>query len=183
MRTRSSAKTNVATQETTSATSAWLHVADADPGRQKGHQQAALQGQAPTGRLEDAQTSERHIRQTLGRDQRLRSKSDFAALRERGISRAHPLLVLRAVPNSLPYARFGFVVGRRVATKAVDRNRVRRRLREIVRRTPVRSGWDLLLIARHAAVGADFQDLQDAIRDLERRAGLLEQPDGKAGVA
>ena len=114
--------------------------------------------------------------QTLGREQRIRRQSDFQALRERGISRAHPLLVLRAAPNGLPYARFGFIVGRRVALRAVVRNRTRRRMREIARRTPVRTGWDLLFIARRAAVQARFVELQEAMTQLERRAGLLDQP-------
>ncbi len=114
-------------------------------------------------------------RQTLGREQRLRRQSDFQALRERGISRAHPLLVLRAAPNGLPYARFGFVVGRRVDRGAVVRNRTRRRMREIARRTPVRAGWDLLFIARPAAAQARFVELRQAMTQLERRAGLLDQ--------
>ena len=113
--------------------------------------------------------------QTLGREQRLRRQSDFQALRERGISRAHPLLVLRAAPNGLPYARFGFIVSRRVALRAVVRNRTRRRMREIARRTPVHTGWDLLFIARRAVVQARFADLRDAMRDVEQRAGVLDQ--------
>ena len=83
--------------------------------------------------------------------------------------------MLRAVPNALPLTRFGFVVGRRVAAKAVDRNRVKRRLRGIVRRLPVREGWDQLLIARRASMDADFQAIQKAVLDLERRLDLLEQ--------
>ena len=114
--------------------------------------------------------------QTLGREQRLRRQSDFQALRERGISRAHPLLVLRAAPNGLPYARFGFVVGRRVARRAVVRNRTRRRMREIARRTPVRAGWDLLFIARQPAAQARFVELREAMTQLEQRAGLLDRP-------
>ena len=111
--------------------------------------------------------------ETLQRERRLRRQSDFRSLRERGISRAHPLLVLRAVPNGLPFARFGFIVSRRVAAGAVVRNRVRRRLREIARRTPVRPGWDLLFIARRAAVEAEFQALRDVVRELARRAQVL----------
>ena len=83
--------------------------------------------------------------------------------------------MLRAAPNGLPYARFGFVVGRRVARLAVVRNRTRRRMREIARRTPVRTGWDLLFIARQPAVQARFEELREAITQLERRAGLLDQ--------
>ena len=158
------AKKNVATQETTPAAPAWIHAPDAHTRRQKGSQQASLQGQAPAGRLATG---------TFRRDQRLRRKSDFVALRERGISRANPLLVLRTIPNALGHARFGFVIGRRVAKRAVDRNRLRRRLREIVRRMPVEGGWDALFIARRGAVDASFQALGEAVDDVERRAGLL----------
>ena len=85
-----------------------------------------------------------------------------------------PLLVLRAAPNSLLYSRFAFAVGRRVTHKAVIRNRVRRRIREVVRRSPVRPGWDLLFIARPSAAEASFTALREAVLNVERRAGLLE---------
>ena len=117
----------------------------------------------------------------IKREQRLRRKSDFEALRKRGISRTHPLLVLRAIPNALPYTRFGFIVSRRVAAHAVDRNRVRRRLREIARGAPVKSGWDLLFIARRDAVTTDFHSLRRAAHELERRAGLTSSSDAAAG--
>ncbi|MEX2599008.1 MAG: ribonuclease P protein component [Dehalococcoidia bacterium] len=110
--------------------------------------------------------------QSLQREKRIRQRSDFDSLRRDGVSRAHPLVVIRAVPNGLPHARFGFIVGRRVSTKAVHRNRVKRRLREIVRRSSVHPGWDLLFIARRPAVEADFGTLRRAVLDLERRAGV-----------
>jgi ribonuclease P protein component len=106
------------------------------------------------------------------RNQRVRRAGEFRLLREQGASRAHPLLVLRYTRNELVHSRFGFIVGRRVAAKAVDRNRIRRRLREIARRTPVRPGWDLVFIARKSAAEADFAGLRRAVLELERRAGL-----------
>jgi len=83
-------------------------------------------------------------------------------------------LVLQTVLNSLPYSRFGLVVSRRVDLRAVGRNRVRRRLREIVRQSPVRAGWDVVLVARPAAAGAAFGELRQAVWELERRAGLVD---------
>jgi len=112
----------------------------------------------------------------------LRRPSEFQALRERGNSRTHLLVVLRFTPNGLPHARFGFIVGRSVAKQAVARNRLRRRMREVARRTPVKPGWDLLFIARSRAAGAAFDDLRAAMRDLERRAGLLAEPAAEVTV-
>ena len=163
----------MATQKASSATPTRIHGPDGVGGWEEGPLVPAVQGPLQAGRLIPGLTGERRIRQTFSRDQRLRRKGDFQALREHGVSRAHPLLVLRAVPNALPYARFAFVVGRRVAPNAVDRNRVRRRLREIVRRLPVRGGWDQLLIARKPIVEADFETIRGVVVELERRLGLL----------
>ncbi len=111
--------------------------------------------------------------QTIRREQRLRRFRDFKTLRKRGAARAHPLIVLRAAPNELPYSRFGFVVSKRVSKLAVIRNRVRRRMKETVRRLSWPDGWDLLIIARGGAGAAPFSDLRDAIVRLAVRLGLL----------
>ncbi len=59
--------------------------------------------------------------------------------------------------------------------KAVVRNRVKRRLRECIRLTPCKPGWDVVFIARSAASEADYHQLKLAIDELTRRAHLLEQ--------
>jgi ribonuclease P protein component len=61
-------------------------------------------------------------------------------------------------------ARFGFTVTRRTARNAVDRNRIRRRLRQAARLTAPAAGHDLVLIGRRAALSVPFGDL---VADLE----------------
>jgi ribonuclease P protein component len=80
-------------------------------------------------------------------------------------------VVIKAMPNGLELSRCGFAVGRRVG-KAVVRNKVKRRLREILKQTPLRSGWDIVLIARAPAAQADFKSLVKCVADLIGRAGL-----------
>jgi ribonuclease P protein component len=87
-------------------------------------------------------------------------------------------LVLSARPNGLQHSRFGFAVGRRI-TKAVGRNLIKRRMRESVRlrvqRDDIAEGWDIVFIARHPVQGASFQQVDQAIGLLLRRAGLLRE--------
>ena len=85
--------------------------------------------------------------------------------------------MLRAIPNVLNQTRFGFVVSKRISGRAIDRNRVRRRLREIVRQAPIRVGWDQLLIARRPILDADFQTIRTAVLNIERRLDLLDVPE------
>jgi ribonuclease P protein component len=102
---------------------------------------------------------------------RLRTSAEFAAARERA-DRAwpHRLLMLYVAPNDLGYARAGITVSGRVGN-AVIRNRVRRRLRELLRaRLPNLGADDLVLIARPAAAGASWSELAQAVDTLFARA-------------
>ena len=79
-------------------------------------------------------------------------------------------MVVRFVPNGRDHDRFGISTGRRLGG-AVQRNRVRRRVREILRRFPndTGHGWDVLIVARPPAVDASFDELRAT---LERLLGL-----------
>lgn len=99
---------------------------------------------------------------------------DFAALQERGTIRSHPLLSARMLRTELGSTRFGLATGRALGP-AVVRNRVRRRLRETLRSLlpSVRPGWDVLVIARPAIVGADHRAIGEALRRLLGKGGVL----------
>ena len=106
----------------------------------------------------------------------LRRPRDFEALQREGTSRAHPLLVIRALRNGLERTRIGFSTGRRLG-KAVARNRVRRRLRAIFRALApgLEPGWDILVVARPASVDASYADLTLAVERLLRRLGIANE--------
>ena len=74
-------------------------------------------------------------------------------------------------------ARIGLITSRRVGN-AVLRNRVRRRLREIVRveRARMRPGLWIVLVARAAAVKVDLEKLRAEYLALGKRAGIFEAP-------
>src|SRR5579864_5637547 len=111
----------------------------------------------------------------MQQEQRLRRRDDYDAVYRRGRSWANDLLALRALPNGLERSRFGFSVSKRVGN-AVVRNRVKRRLREILRALALQRGWDLVFIARPAAAEAGSQSLAAPVRALCGRAELLTLP-------
>jgi ribonuclease P protein component len=101
----------------------------------------------------------------------LTKSEQYAVVYEKGSSWTDGLMVMKALPNGLAWSRYGFSVGRRLGG-AVVRNRVKRRLREILHSAPLKPGWDIIFIARPAAAGADFAVLGKSILSLLSRAGL-----------
>ena len=108
----------------------------------------------------------------MQRRSRLTGNKRFSQIHQEGRSVANRFLVVRVLPNGLDYSRFGFMVSKRLGN-AVTRNKVKRRLREVVRQTPVRPGWDAIFIARRGAENARYQNLKQSAQDLLRRTRLI----------
>jgi ribonuclease P protein component len=103
--------------------------------------------------------------------ERLRQRADFlAAATGAKVPTAAFILQARKRDDNGPF-RVGFTVSSKVGT-AVERNRVRRRLREVVRlsaATGLSAGHDYVLIGRRTALSLPFEQIsQDFKRALRR---------------
>jgi ribonuclease P protein component len=103
---------------------------------------------------------------------RLKRRSDYALVYREGMTWLSGLVVMKAKHNRLACTRYGFSVTKRLGN-AVQRNRLKRLLREIVGLQPVKPGWDIVFIARPIAVTADYHQLEDVVTTLLAKAQLL----------
>lgn len=106
---------------------------------------------------------------------RLKRTRDFGTVRETGQSVAGRLLILSWLPRPAQEGnKAGFTVTKRVGD-SVTRNKVRRRLREIVREAlPQIIGVHCIVtIPRHPSTRVEFDELRREWRRLARKAGLL----------
>ena len=106
---------------------------------------------------------------------RLRGDANFTRLLKHGRRFFTPRMMLRIVPNDDRLSRFAFVVSTRVHKKAVHRNRIKRQMREIVRKElpNIRGGYDGLIAVKKEALALTFQELQSELVDLLSKARLL----------
>ena len=106
--------------------------------------------------------------------QSLKSNHAFRRLYTKGKSSVQPAVVLYCRKNGTRSNRLGLTVGTKVG-KAVVRNRVRRRLREIyrLREGEFRTGWDLVIVARSRAAEATYRELEAQVVRAAGKLGLL----------
>jgi ribonuclease P protein component len=83
---------------------------------------------------------------------------------------------VRSIANEQDLTRYAFAISKRVGN-AVVRNRVRRRLREILRALPVREGFDVVLTLRPESAQATFWELKAETELLLKRGKMLDAPE------
>ena len=98
----------------------------------------------------------------------------FRRLYHKGKSSANKYLVIYCKRNGSSENRIGLTVSGKLG-HAVVRNKLRRRLREIYRlhESQFLSGYDIVVVARSRAVGATYQQLEQAYLSLSRSLNLL----------
>lgn len=116
------------------------------------------------------------------RKRALTKKAQYSAVYKSGKAWVDDLVVIKALPNELEFSRYGYSVVKEIG-KAAVRNRVRRLLKEITRVMPVKSGWDMVFIARSSSADADYDELKESVAKLLSRAHLINRDEAVcAGV-
>lgn len=104
------------------------------------------------------------------RERRLLAKADFDRVFAQATIRLnnHPFLLL-ATCGCTEESRIGMVVGKRHAKRAVDRNRIRRRIRESFRLLHLPCHLDVVILARPGAGACTGEELTARLDQLWSR--------------
>ena len=94
-------------------------------------------------------------------------RGEFRRVYDEGRRRSASLCTVFVRPNGLPQSRFGVTTPVRLG-KAVLRNRLRRRLREVFRRhrAQLPGGWDILVNPREPVATIPFRSLEGELLRL-----------------
>lgn len=104
----------------------------------------------------------------------LKKNSDFRRLYSKGKSAVTPYMVVYCRKNGRGCNRLGYTASVKLG-HAVVRNRVRRRLREIYRLNApaLKTGFDIVIVARSKSVGAEYRRMDEAFLAACRKLELL----------
>lgn len=105
----------------------------------------------------------------LRRADRVRRRPEFERAYDTGIRIHGRLMTLFVVANSGATPRLGVAATRKLGS-AVERNRAKRRAREVFRRHKVPAGLDIIIVPRREMLDAPFSSVEaDFLGALERR--------------
>ena len=107
----------------------------------------------------------------FSRANRILRRAEYDAVYREGRRRSSREFTIFLRPNGLDICRFGWSIKKALGT-AVRRNRIRRRLREILRLhlREIEPGWDIVIHPRSSAAEADFSALGEELLKLTPRA-------------
>ena len=119
-------------------------------------------------------------RSSLRKQEKLRTRKDFDALKEHGKACRDPfftVLVRAAVPDDpVQTTRYGIICSRKLHHSAVVRNRARRLITETFRLCKeIILPCSILVIPRRAMFGAKQQEVQEHLLRTLKKAGLIRE--------
>ena len=106
---------------------------------------------------------------------RLRKSTEIDRVWKRGRSFYTPLLQIKSITTNLGLIRCAVVVGSKVHKRAVVRNKIRRRVREVMRLTiPQMTGsLDMIIAAKKGAELATYDALRTQLLEMLTKMHLL----------
>lgn len=108
------------------------------------------------------------------KEEKIRKNIEFRAVYRKGKSFSNQLLVLYIYKNRKDLNRIGISVSKKVG-KSVTRSRVKRLISESYRlnKDSLKKGYDLVFIARTASNDKGYFEIEKALKNILKRAGLL----------
>jgi len=104
------------------------------------------------------------MRLTFPRSRRLLTAQEFNQVFKQPIKAPGPTLILLARPNSLTYPRLGLAITKKAHKRAVERNRIRRIIRESFRSHQERlPGLDIVAVSRKGGREQEVERLQQCL--------------------
>lgn len=104
----------------------------------------------------------------------LKKNHEFRRLYNKGKNTASQFVAVYSMKNGKNINRLGITVSAKIGG-AVQRNRIRRRLKEIYRINEQRiiSGYDIVIVARMRCVDSDYKELETSLTGVLKRMSLM----------
>ncbi|MBU1037134.1 ribonuclease P protein component [Patescibacteria group bacterium] len=105
---------------------------------------------------------------------RLLKEKNFKRVAKNGKYFFGRTLVLKVIKSPLTVTRLAIIVSAKVSKKAVERNKIKRRLREVIRLNlpNLKKGFDVMILVKPLAKEKNSAELSQILEELFKKANL-----------
>lgn len=109
--------------------------------------------------------------QGFGKKHHLLKPSEFQQVYRQKVWSSNQELTVNLCRNQLSYARLGLVVSKKVSKRAIDRNTIKRHMREWFRQNREKlDGFDIIVTAKPSVLDKSASELRTALADIWKKA-------------
>lgn len=110
----------------------------------------------------------------MKKENQLKKDKEFDKVFKNGRSSFSKILGIKAAINGSGTSRFGILVSNKISKKAVERNRIKRQIREVIRLElkKIKPGFDVVIITLPAVFGQSYREIEVAINHNFKKLGL-----------
>jgi len=112
----------------------------------------------------------------LSKEEKILSNRDFDRIYKEGKSRRKGTITVRFLPNNLEFSRLGIAVSKKVFRHAVERNRIKRLIREAFRlnKANLPKGLDMVVGVRINQINTEKHNINKLFNLKEIQADLMQ---------
>jgi len=110
----------------------------------------------------------------LKKQNQLTKDKEFDDVFKNGQSSYDKIMGVKAVANNLDSSRFGILVSVKISKKAVERNRIKRQIREIIRLDldKIKPSYDVITITLGPILGKTYQEIEKSVQNHFKKLKL-----------
>lgn len=103
---------------------------------------------------------------------RISQRKDFEEVKSKGEMINSPLFGALCLINETTEVKFGFIISKKISKKAVERNKIKRRMSEILRKklTVFKPGTKIIFLTKKSILGAKIAEVEKEIEKLISKA-------------
>jgi len=108
---------------------------------------------------------------------KLTKKKEFEKVYKNGKSSYNKLLGIKTIKKNTKKARFGIIVSTKISKKAVERNKIKRQIREILEKEQkkIKENIECVIITRPEILNKKYKEIEKSIHKNLRRLNLYKQ--------
>ena len=111
----------------------------------------------------------------LSREYKLKKDNDFKKVFKQGRYYQEDFIRVRVLKNDLEVNRFGFIIGLKISKKSTQRNKIKRKLEEIIRLNlkQIKFGFDMVILVSPEIIEKNYQEIEKTLINLFKKTKLI----------